>query len=390
MTIPIIYNLRSIRARWVSSVVAIVGIAGTVGVFVAMLALAKGLEATLVTSGSPNSAIVSRAGSTSDMDTAVSRESARIIGDAPGVGRTKNDEPIVSGEVLAVASLPASGSGESINVQLRGVTPLALQARDVLKIAEGRFFDPGMAELVVGQNARRVVAGMQLGRRARFAGREWTVVGILDGGGSAFDSEIWCDATLLQQAFDRPVGLFQVVAVKLEAPDSLTRFKDALTADPRLGVQVERERDYYARQSLVASAVIRVVGFLVVSVMGIGAVFAGLNTMYSAVAARAREVATLRALGFGPISVVISFVFESLVIALLGGVLGCLAVFPVNGLAVSILNFRTFSQLAFAFRVTPGILGMGLAFALGIGLVGGASPAIHAARLPVASALREL
>jgi putative ABC transport system permease protein len=390
VAIPIIYNLRSVKVRWVSSVVTLVGIAGAVGVFVAMLALAKGFEATLVTSGSPSSVIVRRAGSSSEMDTAVSRENARIIGDAPTVARSANGEALVSGEVVVVAGLPLAATGTTANIQVRGVTRMALEAREILRISEGRFFEPGVAELVVGKNARATVAGMELGAHPRFGGREWTVVGVLDGGGSAFDSEIWCDATLLQQTFDRPADFFQSVTVRLDAPGSLNKFKDAVTSDPRLNVQVDRERDYYAKQSVVLSTLIRVLGFLVAFVMGIGAVFAALNTMYAAVAARAREVATLRALGFGPMSVVASFVFESALIALVGGAVGCLAVLPVNGLTVSTLNFQTFSQLGFAFRVTPLLLGAGLAFALAMGLVGGLLPAIRAARLPVATALREL
>jgi putative ABC transport system permease protein len=390
VAIPIIYNLRSVKVRWVSSVVTIVGIAGAVGVFVAMLALAKGFEATLVTSGSPSTVIVRRAGSSSEMDTAVSRENARIIGDAPAVARSAKGEALVSGEVVVVAGLPLAATGTTANIQVRGVTRMALEAREILRISEGRFFEPGVAELVVGRNARTTVAGMELGAHPRFGGREWSVVGVLDGGGSAFDSEIWCDATLLQQTFDRPENFFQSVTVRLDAPDSLNKFKDAVTSDPRLNVQVDRERDYYAKQSQALSTLIRVLGFLVAFVMGIGAVFAALNTMYAAVAARAREVATLRALGFGPVSVVVSFVFESALIALVGGVLGCLAVVPVNGLTVSTLNFQTFSQLAFAFRITPLLLGAGLAFALAMGLVGGLLPAIRAARLPVATALREL
>jgi putative ABC transport system permease protein len=389
MAIPIIYNLRSVRVRWVSSVVAVIGIAGAVGVFVAMLALAKGFEATLVTSGSPNSVIIRRAGATSEMDTAVSRENARIISDAPGIARGNNGEPLVSGEVVVVAALPLAATSTNANIQLRGLTETALKAREILKISEGRFFKPGVAELVVGKNVRTTVAGMQLQAKPRFGGREWEVVGILDGAGSAFDSEIWCDVTLLQQSFDRPENIFQSVTVKLE-PGAMQKFKDAITTDKRLDVQVDTERDYYAKQSTVLSMLIRVLGFLVAFVMGIGAVFAALNTMYAAVAARAREIATLRALGFGPASVIVSFVFESVLIALIGGVIGCIAILPVNGLTVSTLNFQTFSQLAFAFQITPLLLIAGLSFAFVMGLIGGLLPAIRAARLPVATALREL
>jgi putative ABC transport system permease protein len=390
MTIPLIYNVRSVGVRWVSSLVAVIGIAGAVGVFVAMLALARGFEATLITSGSPSAVIVRRAGATSEMDTAVTRDNSRVIGDAPGVARGSESEPLLSGEVVVVAALPLRATGTDANIQLRGVTPAALKVRDVLRVTDGRFFEPGLAELVVGKNARDTVLGMELGARPKFGGREWTVVGVMDGGGSAFDSEIWCDVTLLQQAFDRPQTIFQSVTVRLDSPDSLGKFRDALTSDPRLNVQAEPEREYYAKQSEQLSTLIRRLGFLVAMVMGVGAVFAALNTMYASVAARGREVATLRALGFGPLTVVVSFVLESLLIALVGGLVGCLAVVPVNGLTVSTLNFQTFSQLAFAFKVTPLLCLAGLAFALAMGLVGGLLPALRAARLPIASALREL
>jgi len=216
------------------------------------------------------------------------------------------------------------------------------------------------------------------------------VVGIFNAGGSAFDSEIWCDHTVLAQTFKRPTNIFSSVTARLNSPTDFDAFKDALTSDPRLTVQVERETEYYAKQSQMVSTLIRVLGFLVAFVMGVGAVFGALNTMYSAVAARSREIATMRALGFGGGSVVLSFMFESLLIALIGGVLGCIAVLPLNGFTAGTMNWQTFSHLAFAFRVTPGLLLTGIAFALLMGFVGGVLPAVRAARMQVAPALREL
>ena len=389
MAIPLIYNLRSLRARWTSTIVAVLGIAGTVGVFIAMLALARGFEATLVASGSAGNAIVRRAGATSEMDSMIALDQVRVIEDAPGVARGDLGA-LVSPEVVVVAAFPLKSTGTDANVQVRGVSPKALTVRDSIQLAAGRFFEPGLTELVVGRNVATSYAGFELGNTVRFGGGSWTVVGVFDAGGSAFDSELWCDANVLNQVFQRPQNLFQSVTVRLTSPDTLGRFKDALTADPRLTVQVEREIDYYAKQSQQLTTLITVLGTIVALVMGIGAIFAALNTMYSAVAERSREIATMRALGFGSGSVIMSFVVEGLCIAAVGGVLGCAAAMPLNGLTTGTINWQTFSHLAFAFRVTPLLLAAGLGFALLMGLVGGVPPAIRAARQRIAIALREL
>ena len=389
MAIPLIYNLRSLRARWTSTIVAVLGIAGTVGVFIAMLSLARGFEATLVASGSAGNAIVRRAGATSEMDSMIALDQVRVIEDAPGVARG-DVGALVSSEVVVVAAFPLKSTGTDANVQVRGVSPKALTVRDSIQLAAGRFFEPGLTELVVGRNVATSYAGFELGNTVRFGGGSWTVVGVFDAGGSAFDSELWCDANVLNQVFQRPQNLFQSVTVRLASPDTLGRFKDALTADPRLTVQVEREIDYYAKQSQQLTTLITVLGTIVALVMGIGAIFAALNTMYSAVAERSREIATMRALGFGSGSVIMSFVVEGLCIAAVGGVLGCAAAMPLNGLTTGTINWQTFSHLAFAFRVTPLLLAAGMGFALLMGLVGGVPPAIRAARQRIAVALREL
>ena len=389
MAIPLIYNLRSLRARWTSTIVAVLGIAGTVGVFIAMLSLARGFEATLVASGSSGNAIVRRAGATSEMDSMIGLDQVRVIEDAPGVARG-GVGALVSSEVVVVAAFPMQSTGTDANVQVRGVSPKALAVRNSMKVVAGRFFEPGLTELVVGRNAASSYVGFELGKTVRFGGGTWTVVGIFDAGASAFDSELWCDANVLNQVYQRPQNLFQSVTVRLASPDALGRFKDALTADPRVTVQVEREIDYYAKQSQQLTTLITVLGTIVALVMGIGAVFSALNTMYSAVAERSREIATMRALGFSSRSVVMSFVVEALCIAAVGGVLGCAVVLPLNGLTTGTINWQTFSHLAFAFRVTPLLLAAGLVFALLMGLVGGVPPAIRAARQRIAVALREL
>jgi putative ABC transport system permease protein len=389
MSIPVVYNVRSVFQRWPSAIVAVLGIAGTVGVFVAVLALAQGFRATLVASGSPRNAIVRRAGADSEMVSTVTLEQFRVIGDAAGVARDDKG-PLASGEVVVVAAFPLARTGTDANVQVRGVSPRVLEVRANVRVAEGRFFQPGLAELIIGKNAIKTYQGFVLGNTIRFGGGTWRVVGVFDAGGSAFDSEIWCDANVLNEIYKRPTNVFQSVTARLESPAALARFKDALTSDPRLSVQVEREDEYYARQSKMLTDLIRVLGFLVAIVMGVGAVFGALNTMYSAIAERSREIATMRALGFAGSAVVISFIVESLFIAFLGGVLGCLAVLPMNGFTTGTINWQTFSHLAFAFKITPGLFVSGIVFALLMGFIGGVPPALRAIRRPVAVALRGL
>ena len=390
MAIPFSYNVRSVAARWKTAVVSVLGIAGTVGVFVAMLAMARGFQATLIASGSSSNSIIRRAGASSEMDSGVTLDQARVIADAGQVARNEANIPLTSPEVVVIGAFQLKKSGTDANVQIRGMTPLVLEVRPTVTVVEGRFFNPGLAELVIGSNAVKAYEGLDLGSTLSFGGQDWQVVGIFDAGGSAFDSEIWTDYTVLAQAFKRSENVFQSITARLNSPTDFDAFKDALTSDPRLTVQVEREAEYYAKQSQMVSQLIRVLGFLVAFVMAVGAVFGALNTMYSAVAARSREIATMRALGFGGGSVVLSFMIESLLIALIGGVLGCIAALPLNGFTAGTMNWQTFSHLAFAFRVTPGLLAAGIVFALFMGLVGGVLPAIRAARMQVAPALREL
>ncbi len=389
MAIPVIYNVRSVKSRWTSAVVAVLGIAGTVGVFVAMLALARGFRATLVSSGSYDNAIVMRAGSTSEMMSALTLDSVKILRDAPGVARTSGD-PLLTSEVVVVAPFPLRSTGTDANVQVRGVSPNVLTVRRNVRIVRGRMFRPGLSELVVGRNATLSYSGLTIGNKVRFGGGEWTVVGIFDAGGSSFDSEVWCDAVVLDDVYKRPNNVYQSATVHLSSPDAFQEFKDAVTKDPRLDVDVSREVDYYAKQSQTMTRLITVLGGLVAAVMAIGAIFGALNTMYSAVAERGREIAVMRALGFGAVAVVFSFVIEAILISFVGGAIGCLAVLPLNGFTTGAMNWQTFSHLAFAFKVTPGLLLGGVIFALGMGVAGGLLPAIHAALRPVASTLRSL
>ncbi len=390
MAVPIVYNIRSVSVRWVATSVAVFGIAGVVAVFVAMLAMAQGFQATLVASGSPQNAMVRRGGANSEMDSALPLEQIKVVGNAPGVLRDEQRTPLISPEVVIVVSLPLRYSADRALVQIRGVSEMALAIRDMVGIARGRFFRTGLAELVVGANVAKAYQDFELGGRPRFGGRQWTVVGVMDARGSAFDSEIWGDSVILKQTYKRPENMFQSATVRLTSPESYAGFQQALSGDPRLTVQVERELDYYERQSQAVATIIRVLGVMVAVVMSIGAIFAALNTMYSSIAARSREIATIRALGFSEGSIIFSFLCESLFISFVGGIIGCIAVIPINGYSTSTINWQTFSNIAFAFQVTPWLLFEGLLFALFMGLVGGIPPAVRAARLPVVVALREL
>lgn len=389
MAIPIVYNVRSVKARWTSSIVAVLGIAGTVGVFVAMLSLARGFRATLVSSGSVDNAIAMRAGATSEMMSGIKLEDVKILQDAPGVAHI-GDVPQVTSEVVVVAPFPLRSTGTDANVQVRGVSANVLAVRRNVKIAQGRMFQPGLAELVVGKNASTSYSGLNLGNTVNFGGGHWQVVGIFDAGGSSFDSEVWCDARVLDDVYKRPTNIFQSATVHLSSPGAYQQFKDAVTSDRRLNLDVTREIDYYAKQSTSMTRLITVLGGLVAFVMAIGAVFGALNTMYSAVSERGREIATMRALGFGGGAVVFSFLVEAMLISFVGGAIGCIAVLPLNGLTTGAMNWQTFSHLAFAFRITPPLLLAGLIFALLMGLLGGLPPAMRAAWRPVAVALREL
>jgi putative ABC transport system permease protein len=389
MAVPIVYNLRSMKVRWLTAVAAVLGIAGTVGVFVAMLALAHGFRATLVNSGSPDNVLIRRAGSSAELDGSVALDQVQAIEDEPGVAHD-NGKPLVSPEAVLIAAFNLRSTGTNANVQIRGVSPVVLKVRPNIKIIEGRFFEPGLAELVIGRNVPSTYEGLELGDTVPFGGQAWKVVGVFDAGGSSFDSEVWADSRVLNQVYKRPENLYQSVTVHLTSPTAFRQFKDAVTSDPKLTVQVDHEVEYYARQSQVLTTLISVLGGLVVLIMGVGAVIGALNTMYAMVSERAREIGTMRAIGFSQFSIVLSFVFEALLIAFIGGVIGCVSVLKLNGYTTSTMNMQTFSHVAFAFQITPILLAVGILFALLMGVVGGVPPAIRAARRPVALALREL
>jgi putative ABC transport system permease protein len=358
-------------------------------VFVAVLSIAEGFRKTLVTAGSDDTAIVMRAGSDTELTSGLALEETRIIADAPGVLRNAAGA-VASAELLVLVDLNKKGMGTPANVPMRGVQPAAFGVRDEVKLVEGRMFESGRSEVIVGRAAAQQFEGIEVGRTLRWGESAWTVVGIFEANGGVAESELWADAGVVQPAYRRGTS-FQAVYAKLESPGAFERFKGALTADPRLQIKVMRETEYYAQQSQQLSRLIRTLGYLIAVLMGIGAVFGAINTMYTAVSSRTREIATLRALGFGAGPVVLSVLTEAMALALVGGAIGgVLAYAGFNGYQTATLNWQTFTQIAFAFAVTPPLLVQGLTLALVMGFFGGMLPAIRAARLPVVTALREL
>ena len=382
-------NLRTIPQRLGSSAVAVVGIAGVVVVLVAVLSIAEGFFATMQSAGSPTRALIMRSGADSEMTSGLSGPETDIIKQAPGIARD-GQRAIGSAELFVIIDLPKRSTGTDANVPLRGIESSALQVRDEVKVVQGRPLKFGTNEVIVGRAASRLFSGLDVGSDIKSGQNIWKVVGIFDARGSVAETEIWCDARALQGAYRRG-NSFQSVLVKMTSPQAFDELKNWLTSNPQVNVSVRREQEYYAAQSRALTTVIRTIGFAIAGLMGIGAIFGAILTMYTAVATRSREIATLRALGFNSFAVVVSVLAESLGLAAMGGLLGGLIAYAgFNGYQTSTLNFQTFSQVAFAFRVTPALLVLGLVYALAMGLVGGLMPAIRAARLPISSALREL
>ena len=367
----------------------VVGIAGVVAVLVGVLSIAAGFHRAMTVSAAPDGAIVLRSGADSEMVSGFGRSETRVISDAPGIARA-NGDPLASSELYVIIDLPKRSTGTDANVPLRGVEPAALKVRDNLNIVQGRMFDWGKDEVIVGRGAAQEFAGLDVGSTIQVGRYQWPVVGMFSADGGVAESEIWTDAKVLQAAYNRGDS-FQSVSVRLNSPGAFQAFKDWLTTNPQLSVQAIRQTDYYAQQSQTLTLLITTLGYLIATLMAIGAIFGALNTMYSAVAARTREIGTLRALGFGGGAVIVALIFESLLLALAGGLIGgALAYIAFNNFHTSTMNFQSFSQITFAFKVTPHLLIEGIVWALLIGLIGGLFPAWRAARLPIAAALREL
>lgn len=378
-------GIAGLPQRWGASLVIVVGIAGVVGVLVAMLAMGEGFKATLDRTGSDSNAILLRGGSQAETNSVIVRDQVPLIASQPGIARGADGRALASPELSQVVNLPSRADGTDANVQFRGVGPAAWALRPQLKVVEGRAFTPGLREVVAGRGAQQQFRGLGVGSQLRLANQQWTVVGAFESGDS-HESELWADAEVLGPAYQRTS--FQSVTVKLDGKDGLKRLKAALAGDPRLKLDAQTTRDYYAKQSEGLTRLIKILGTVIGTIMAIGAVFGALNTMYAAVAGRSREIATLRALGFRGVPVVAAVMLETMLLALLGGLLGAgIAWLVFNGYTVSTLG-QNFSQVVFQFRVSPELLWTGLKWALGIGLVGGLFPALRAARLPVTEALR--
>jgi putative ABC transport system permease protein len=383
-------NLQTIPSRLGSSAVAIIGIAGVVIVFVSVLSISAGFSAAMKGNGFSDRALILRKGSDTEMTSGLPGTEVRIINEAPGI-RHEGDTTLASAELSVVIDLPKKSKPDwTANVPMRGIQPVTPQVRNEMKLVEGRMFRFGTNEAIVGKGANAQFVGLNVGDTIVSSQNKWIVVGIFTADGGVAESEIWCDVQNLQSVYHRTNG-FSAVLAKLDSAGSFDKLNDWLMKNPQVQVTVQRENEYYASQSKSMTQIINTLGFGIASLMAIGAVFGAILTMYTAVASRAREIATLRALGFNTMSVIVSVLAESVVLGGFGGVVGATAAYAAfDGFQTSTMNFQTFSQVAFAFRVTPALLITGLIYALSIGLIGGLLPAIRAARLPISKALREL
>jgi putative ABC transport system permease protein len=380
-------SIRSIPSRWAPSLVIVVGLAGVVAVFTALLAMSTGFESTLKATGRNDAAIILRGGSDAELNSAFDRDSTDLIKQEPGIATGADGKPLASAELMVIAELVRKDDvRHGANITLRGVEPAGFVLRPQLKIVAGRNFTPGLREMIVGQGVLKQFQGAAIGDRVRMRGSEWTVVGTF-ASGDAHDSEMLTDINVARSTFGR-IGSSSVLAA-LDGPDGFTRLKSAVAAEPRLSLDVLREQDYFSGQTKQFRKTIGLLAGVVTIIMALGAVFAALNSMYAAVATRGKEIATLRALGFGGLPVVISVMTEALLLALVGGVAGALIAYALfNNFSVSTLG-QNFTQVVFDFKVTPQLVARGLIIAIIIGMIGGFMPALRAARLPVTTSLRE-
>ena len=386
MAIPLKYNLRNLVVRRVSTLMTIGAIALVVAVVVALMALANGLNSALKTTGSPENVLVLRQGSQTETSSGVTKEAFQIIQTLPGIARDREGKPMASAEGVIIVNLPRR-SGESTNVTLRGVSETAFAMRPAVKLVAGRMFRPDIGEAIVSRTVAGRFSNAELDQTLQLGKRSFAIVGVFDAGGTAFDSEIWSSINDVADAFDR--NGYSSVLVRAENVATRDQLVNRIEAEQRLKLEAKPELKYYEEQTS-TSGPIRGLGIFVAIVMGVGACFGGMNTMYAAVAHRTREIGTLRALGFSKLSILTSFVIESMILALIGGVIGCLLALPVNGIATGTMNFRTFSEVAFSFRITPDLLVSALIFSLVLGFIGGLLPSRLAARMPITRALREI
>ena len=388
MALPISYNVRSLLARWKVTLLAIGGIACVVAVFTALLAMVSGFRLVLRATGQAQNGVITQRGSTSELTSWIQRQYAEPIQVDDRIARTAKGDPMASCEMVVITSIPRKLNGQPANVNVRGVTPIAFDVRNGVRIIQGRNFTPGLFEIIVGQRIQERVVGLDVGSKLRMNRHEWEVVGVFAADGGSFESEIWGDRDALSQVFNRTAGCSSITARLRDVSDA-PRFDKDLRANPSFQVELKPEIQYYEDQAGAVALPLLAFAVFVAIVMGIGAVFGAMNTMYAIVASRTREIGTLRALGFSRISILTSFVIESVFLSLLGGGLGCLLAIPANGITASTGLTASFSEIAFAFRISPANLVTGLVFAALMGIFGGMLPAFRAARLPITSALRE-
>jgi len=385
MAIPLKYNLRNLAVRRTTTLMTAFSITLTVTVFVVLMALARGLETSLSATGHPLNLLVMRDGSQSETQSSVQRDSLQVIRYLEGIAKNEKGEPWVSPELIVLINLPRRGQAQGSNVTIRGLTPAGFSLRPEFKLVEGRQFRSGLREVIVSKKISDRFQNCGLGDKVKFAKGYWTVVGIFEVGNTAYASEIWTDPEDLGQDFDRDA--YSSVFLRAVDSSTLNRLKQQLADDRRLHLKAQTEVEYYQKQTS-SAAPIKALGIFIAGLMAIGASFASMNTMYAAVARRTKEIGALRVLGFSRGSILLSFVIESVLIALVGGAIGCLLALPVNGVTTGTTNFTTFSELAFNFRVTPRLLLNGMIFAVLMGFIGGLFPAWRAARENIVTALR--
>jgi putative ABC transport system permease protein len=382
-------SLRSVPQRLGTSAVTILGIAGVVVVFVGLLSMAQGFRRAMMTGGDPLTAIVLRSGASSETGSMLGPDTVRLVKDAPGIAH-RDGESQASAEFVVVLRHARAGTDKPMNIALRGVEQPAFAIRDEIRILDGRTFQPGRYEVIVGRAAARQIGNLATGQSVQWGGSTWEIVGTFEGNGGNIESEVWCDINMLQQAFRRQ-NAFQTVYARLESPESLDVLRTGLASDPRLEVDIRRESDYYAEQSRSLTGLITTAGVFIAVLMGAGAILTAVSTMYASVVSRTREIGTLRAIGFGRSAVVCSVLAEAAALASVGGAIGALTAWGLfDGYAVSTLNFQSMSQVGFAFAVTPALVAEGMTYAMGMGLVGAMWPAWRAARLPIVTALRDV
>ncbi|MCL4821020.1 MAG: ABC transporter permease [Vicinamibacteria bacterium] len=387
MALPITYNVRNVRVRWQLTLLAVVGIALVVTTIVFLTAMASGFSLALRATGRDDNAMVVQKGANAELTSGIGRNAAQVLLVDPRIARDDAGRPLSSPEILVVASYPRKADGADVNVSVRGVTPRAFEVRGGLRIVAGRQVQPGLPEVIVGERVRERY-GFEVGSKVSLQNKPWEVVGVFASEGSGFESEIWGDLETMAEPLRRTGG-YQAIVVRLADPSTFEEFKNAWENDPQVQVSVSRERAFYEAQAgPIAGALLGLAGFVGI-VMGVGAVFGAMNTMYGIVASRTREIGTLRALGFSRRAILASFLTEAAILAAFGGALGCLLALPANGISGA-TNSANFSEIAFAFRVTPPTLFAGMVFAVMMGIVGGLLPALRAARLPITTALREV